>query len=471
MNFRLFGIDVEIEPGFWFIAVIFGLPFFKISNGASGLIPGFIWVLVVLVSVLVHELGHAFAIRRHRIQPEITLYMMGGKTVWRALLPLKRTDHIIISLAGPFAGFFLAALVFAVDHFVLAQMSAVPFYARFAVTQLLFVNVYWGIFNLIPVLPLDGGHVLEHALGPKRLRMTAIISMVVGFSVALYFLQAGSIWAAFIFGMGAFQSLRLLQVGGTDIDQSDLRPRAPEVEAEPAISGEILSILSRARQAVADEDITKARALCNDLLARDPDAENAPPPNAKREALEILAWASLLAEQVDDASAKVDDAKKLGEVDPALLGAVHFAKRETNQARRVLEAARARGDDRKEVVGPLIQILIEQGEVARAAAIAYDIVDSLSEDDARKMAQLAFDNAAFDWSARLYETVFERQAHPEDAYEAARAHAQDGAYERAIDMLRKAVGAGFNDRARVWSDKALEALRARDGLDGVVPRP
>ena len=72
----------------------------------------------------------------------------------------------------------------------------------------------------------------------------------------------------------------------------------------------------------------------------------------------------------------------------------------------------------------------------RASAVAYDIVDSLSEEDARKMAKLAFDSRAFDWSARLYEAVFERQKSAEDAYEAARAHAQDGNYERALDMLR-----------------------------------
>jgi thioredoxin-like negative regulator of GroEL len=175
--------------------------------------------------------------------------------------------------------------------------------------------------------------------------------------------------------------------------------------------------------------------------------------------------------ELDDAAAKLEQAQGLGDVDLALVGAVHFAKREMSQARRVLEAARARGDDRKEIVGPLIQILIDEKEVARAAAIAFDIVDSLSEDDARRMAQLAFDNAAFDWSARLYEAVFARKSHAEDAYESARAHAQDGAYDRASEMLRKAVAAGFNDRTRAWSDKALETLRARDGLEALLPRP
>lgn len=471
MNFTLFGIEVEIELSFWLSSILLGWTLVDTSQGARGYVLLAAWTLIVLVSILVHEFGHALAIRRHGIQPEITLHFMGGKTTWRQLLPLRRVDQIIISLAGPFAGFAFAGLIYAIQLLFPAMIARLPYVGYFTIHQLLYVNFFWGLFNLIPVLPLDGGHVLEHALGPKRLRLTASISMVVGFVAAIYFLQDRRIWAAYIMGMGAFQSLRMLQSGGMNIDESDLRPRTPVVEPEPMISAEILSLLHRARKAMADDDIAKARDLCNSLLERDPASENAPPPNAKREALEILAWASLGNEELDDAASKLEEAKKLGDVDLALVGAVHFAKREMSQARRVLEAARARGDDRKEVVGPLIQILIEQGEVARAAAIAFDIVDALSEDDARRMAQLAFDNAAFDWSARLYETVFVRKSQAEDAYEAARAHAQDGAYDRASDMLRKAVAAGFNDRTRAWSDKALEALRARDSLEALVPRP
>ncbi len=472
MNFTLFGIDVEIELSFWLSSILLGWTLVDTSKGVQGYVLLAAWTLIVLLSILVHEFGHALAIRRHGIQPEITLHFMGGRTTWRQLLPLGRRDHIIISLAGPFAGFLLAGLVYAIPQLFPAMVARLPYVGLFTIHQLIFVNFFWGLFNLIPVLPLDGGHVLEHALGPKRSRMTAIISMVVGFAAAAYFLQGRQIWAAYIMGMGAFQSLRLLQSGGINIDESDLRPRTPVTEPEPFIPAETLSLLHRARRALADDDIATARDLCNELVGRTPDAENALPPNAKREAFEILAWASLSTEKLDDAANHLEEAKKLGDVDLALVGAVHFAKGEMTQARRVLEAARAGGDDRKEVVGPLIQILIDQGEVARAAAIAFDIVDSLSEDDARRMAQLAFDNAAFDWSARLYETVFARnKSHAEDAYEAARAHAQDGAYDRASDMLRKAVAAGFNDRTRAWSDKALEALRTRDDLEALLPRP
>ena len=250
------------------------------------------------------------------------------------------------------------------------------------------------------------------------------------------------------------------------------RPIAPPVDSEPPLTGELLSLLSRARAAVAEENIDLARTLCGKLLTRgQEEGEEPAPARARREALEVLAWAAILEDKPDDAARHADGARKLGDVDPALVGAIHFAKRELSQARRVFEAARSGGDNRKEIVGPLVQILIEQGDIARAAAIAYDIVDSLSEEDARRMAKVAFDGGAFDWSARLYEVVFERKKGPEDAYEAARANAQDGSYERALDMLKKAVEAGFSDRSRVWSDAALETLRARSGLEAVVPRP
>ena len=164
-------------------------------------------------------------------------------------------------------------------------------------------------------------------------------------------------------------------------------------------------------------------------------------------------------------------AARIEEVDPALRGVVMLARGDRKQARRALEEARKRGDNRKEVVGPLIQILIEEGEIARASAVALDIVESLSDEDTRKMAQIAFEGGAFDWSARLYEAVFAREGQADDAYEAARAAAKDGQDEKALRLLRNAVEAGFSDRARAWSDAALSALQREQGLETVVPRP
>lgn len=477
MNFRLFGFDIEVQAGFWLTTMLLGWSrgYAKLSHGPAGIYPLLVWAAVVFVSVTVHELGHAIAIRRHGIQPEIELYTLGGRTMWRQILPLKRPDLVIISLAGPVAGFLFAAALYALlatlDRYAPMTLARMPELGRQAIRNLLWVNVGWGLFNLIPVSPLDGGHVLENVLGPKRARLSAGLSLVIGLGVTLWALQMGETYIGFMFGFLAFQNMRRMQALAPDADTGDPTPIAPPPDREPPLTGELLSLLSRARAAVAEENVDLARSLCAEILKRSEDTEDPAPPRAKREALEVLAWAALVADKPDEASRHAADARKLGDVDAALVGAIHFAKRELGQAKRVLEAARSSGDDRKEIVGPLVQIHIEQGEIARAAAIAYDIVDSLSEEDARHMAKLAFDGRAFDWSARLYEVVFERRKEPEDAYEAARANAQDGSYERALDMLKKAVEAGFSDRGRVWSDTALETLRARAGLETVVPRP
>nr|AYM54124.1 hypothetical protein [Chondromyces catenulatus] len=469
MSFRLFGFEIEVQASFWLAAVFLVFPWNR-QITANEILSMLVWVVVVLVSILVHELGHALAFRRYRVQSDILLYHFGGLTIPRTVVPLRRLDNIIISLAGPFSGFLVGGAVFAFTRLAPNVVDRMPDLARQAIGSLLFVNIIWGLINLLPVLPLDGGHVLESALGPRRERMTATISLVVATAVSIGFLYMSWFWPALIFGMSAFQSFRRLQALTPDSSEDTPAPRKEPEPGEEPLTGELLSLLLRAKQAVGDDDLAKARSLSEEVLSRQSTSEP-PPPRALREAFEVLGWAELASGDAEKAAKMVRDARKYGVVDPALVGAVHFARRDLREARRVLEAARASGDDRKEVVGPLIQILLEQGEVARAAAVAYDIIDSLSEEDARRMASIAFDGRAFDWSARLYEAIFERRGQPEDAYEAARAHAQDGAYERAIEMLRKAVESGFSDRARAWSDAALEALRADKNLETVVPRP
>src|SRR4051812_41338724 len=78
MSFRLFGVNVEIQLFFWVTAVFFGFPYVQNPAAPRGALVA--WVLIVFVSVLVHEYGHAFAVKRHGIEPEIALHGMGGVT-------------------------------------------------------------------------------------------------------------------------------------------------------------------------------------------------------------------------------------------------------------------------------------------------------------------------------------------------------------------------------------------------------
>ena len=470
MRFRLFGIPTEIQLGFWFIAVILGVD--RLQSARQYLIVE--WVAVVLLSILIHELGHAFAMIRHGLRPEITLYTMGGLTSTPAsgMGRLSRGQRIFVSFAGPLAGFIFGGLIIALTY-AAPSLAQVPvetggpaqwtLYA--AILDLQWVNILWGLINLIPVLPLDGGHILEDALGPKRARLTATISVSAGALVTLASLALGQYWIAFVFGLCTFQSYQRYRATETP------EQRAPQPVAEPPeepATPEVSEALQKARAALLEDRYDEAGTHAELVMT------SSPPRKARIEALEIIAWAHLLEGRPEEAARAVKAVQRDGDPDLALVGSILFAKDEFEAAREVLEAGRANGDDRKEIVGPLIQILIRQGEVPRAAAIALDIIDTLSDEDARQMATIAFEAEAWGWSARLNEALFERTGSPDDAYAGVRSRTLEGDVSAALALLRRAVAAGFSDAARVWSDKALEQLRSDDlatELEALLPRP
>lgn len=458
MSFRLFGVDVEIQIGFWITAFLLGLSAF--GRGGFQVGPMLLWMAIVLISVLVHEYGHAFAFRRHAIRSSIVLHWMGGHTMPQAVLPLSRLEHVIISVAGPFAGFALAAVAYSAQVLLEGPIQSAPPLVKLGLQLTQLVNVSWGIINLLPVLPFDGGHVLEHALGPKRAKLTAVISLVAGLAVAGYFVSTGNILGAVLFGMAAVRSFRTLQ------EPAPLGRSGPMAgQSRESVDSEVAVLLRRAHAALGDDQLDRAMELAEQALER-----TSGPCHEAVAALEIMAWAHYFSGRLEDAEATARRASVVGPVDAALAATLLLARGERKEARRLLELSRAQGDDRKEVVGPLIQVLLEEGEVARASAVAYDVVDSLSEDDIRRMASLAFEGGAFAWAAALREAVFVRRQEAEDAYEAARARAKNSEPDRAVEMLRGAVAAGFSDRARAWSDAALSSLRA-ERLEAVLPRP
>jgi Zn-dependent protease len=469
MRFSLFGIPVHVQPGFWLMAALLGFPWITGEQpdvGAFGL-----WVVVVFFSIMVHEFGHALAIMRHGIQPAISLHMLGGLTSWRDGHKLSRPNRIFISFAGPLAGFVLGGTVFVLRMAAPEAFAGLPRYGYLVVNLIEYVNIFWGLINLIPVLPLDGGHILEDTLGPTRKRTTAIISLVTGGLVVLVCVAQNQWWIAFLFGMLSFQSFQRLQEGAPARAHAE-EPLAAEPPAEPyapePIEPQIMARLHDAGRALEEGRYNDAGSAAEALL------DDEPPAPVRLDALHIVAWAYLLGDEPKQAARVIDAIGRLGMVDPALAGAVLLAEERFDEAREVLEGARALGDDRKEIVGPLIQILIRQEEIARAAALALDITESLSDNDIRQMADIASKHSAFAWASRLFEVLFERDGSPENGYDAARLRALEGDDDGAIALLRRAVAAGFSDAARAWSDAALEKMRTGEvaqQLADLLPQP
>lgn len=233
LRFSIAGIQVRVHPLFWLVALLLG------SAGGPLLIP--IWILVIFVSILIHELGHALAFRRHGQNSQIVLHFAGGLTIpepvsWGsgvANVALSSNQQIFVSLAGPGAGLLFAALVimgvlvaggsvittWLLGIIPLPLTAVIPFGGRLTslmVTMLLWVNVFWGVINLMPVYPLDGGQVARNLLVRNDpwsgLRKSLLLSTVAGTLVALVGLFVfRSVYMAVLFGFLAFQSYQTLQ--------------------------------------------------------------------------------------------------------------------------------------------------------------------------------------------------------------------------------------------------------------------
>ena len=132
------------------------------------------------VFTLLHELGHAVAARSAGADAAISLDFMAGYTSFRPRRPISKPRLALISVSGP-------AIQIVISLAVLAAMGVNPVSYDSVRQSDATLAIWWagpviGLLNLIPVLPLDGGHLaqigLEGALRRPALREMAIVSLV-----------------------------------------------------------------------------------------------------------------------------------------------------------------------------------------------------------------------------------------------------------------------------------------------------
>ena len=179
--FKLFGIPLRVRPSFLVIALLLGW-----SSG-FGSAAGFVtWVVVVFVSIVIHELGHALVARSFGAVVEIELNGFGGLTRWAArdhgeLSPGRRAA---VAAAGSAVGLLFGGLVWLLS----ATMGPFEGIAGLATRLLVYVNVFWGLLNWLPIRPLDGGHLLTSLLEkivPQRAAQVARVIFVITTAAAL----------------------------------------------------------------------------------------------------------------------------------------------------------------------------------------------------------------------------------------------------------------------------------------------
>ncbi|MGA8806575.1 MAG: M50 family metallopeptidase [Thermoanaerobaculia bacterium] len=176
----IFGTTITLDFSFLILIVFFVMTDIQ----QAGMRYALLWIPVLLVSILWHELAHAAMIGALGFgSSAIILEGIGGATYNERRA--KPWQDLLISAAGPASSFLLAWIITLImarvpvrDPFLFALL---PLMAR--------ANFWWAIFNLLPIGPLDGNGILRNFF---RLFLRERPAFII------------SIWISMLVGLGVF---------------------------------------------------------------------------------------------------------------------------------------------------------------------------------------------------------------------------------------------------------------------------
>lgn len=179
---RLFGVYFRVDIGVFLIAAIFVINGLR-EPGFGGLIDEVTFVVLLFMSIYLHEMGHAFGARLFGIGThDVTLTFFGG---YARLSRQPRTtlEEVVVSGSGPAANLLLAA---ALALFLSSPDSdGVAMHSWDILWRLQLANLILGLFNLLPAYPLDGGNIAQAVLARFMRRSRArLITGYLGLGVA-----------------------------------------------------------------------------------------------------------------------------------------------------------------------------------------------------------------------------------------------------------------------------------------------
>jgi Zn-dependent protease/CBS domain-containing protein len=159
---RIAGTAIRIHITFLIFLAWIAFVYYQ-SGGPDVAVRGLVFILLIFLSVLLHELGHVAMARRFGIQtPDITLLPIGGVARLQRM-PGKPTQEIAVALAGPAVNVLIAAAIVLLTPARLnfgESLAAAPGPVAM-LSRLATVNVWLVLFNLLPAFPMDGGRVLR----------------------------------------------------------------------------------------------------------------------------------------------------------------------------------------------------------------------------------------------------------------------------------------------------------------------
>jgi len=231
LRFRFLDIPVRVHPIFWLISAWLGWEGHNLPMVVA-------WVGCVFVSILVHEYGHGLTAKAFGSSPSIMLWGLGG-LCYSQTERQTPSQRLAVVLMGPGAGFVLCALVMIGTSLVFgvtprehletaARLLGIgpgsdtirdkfPSVVGLLIyANLVWINLMWGLVNLLPIWPLDGGHVSEILLSwydrSRGVRWCHVVSLLVaGILAVVVAIKPRQDWFLMIF-FGFFAKIKFQEL-------------------------------------------------------------------------------------------------------------------------------------------------------------------------------------------------------------------------------------------------------------------
>jgi Zn-dependent protease len=447
-HFRIFGIPIRVEPFFFIVVALFGI-------NLEPLWTVFAFVAVAFVSVLVHELGHAVTYRLLGQRSAIVLHGFGGFTVpaGGGRQVLSKPKSVMVSISGALTQLILLGIPFRLlansdmgteEHirwFFDGGFSWWPIASLMAT-----VSIWWALFNLLPIRPLDGGHVAETLFGFQaacKLSIGAsIVAAFIGFRLGF------GLIVLMYFGLFAFLNFRDLR--------EDQQTGTFDVEAPDAAGGRGGARATR-RRSRANLSVVSGREAIPDLTPRLPLAE-----------AETRAWNALRAGDGSRAASIMRQAGDGGS--PFLRASIALVIGPMEMADDLFEAAyRAQPGGPPNLVPATL--LADAGRAVPVAARLCALGDAGVEAASGLQTHLHYAER-FRAAAEVGEQVFAAgpQSPAQTAFEVACSWARAGNADEALRWVEAAVDAGFRAPGLLDGEPDLAPVRALPGWPAVRSR-
>ncbi len=409
-----------------------------------------LWMAMISLSVLVHELGHATVARSFGYPAHIQLIGLGGQTWAEGGEGMPWHQDVLHTLAGPAAGL---ALGVTAGKGLLGwnAVGEAPALVSYTLHNLFYANLAWTALNLMPLASLDGGRiasaVLTRLFGRSGFLSAQILSLLLalGFFIAALMAKDFLLLAlVFLLGTRTYSNLAGWYRGELPRGQSS-HPLVAQVE--------------QAEQAFRDGKLDEAERAGRGLVG--PEA----PPMVRSRANLLLGWVLLKRGQGREALARFHEVRDRELPPHALAAALSLSGDEVRALPLWAQAAQQSGNEviLHEFAGALIRAGRE-ADARRLVGVRMELAWASAE-------RVYYVRGEYEQAAQMAEAAFREEPSFSSAYDAACAYSRAKQPVAAMRMLALASQNGFRDAAKAEADPDLQGMRElpefREWMEGI----